>query len=221
MAVCDNFVALMNFCREQPPDLLAITGDLPEEDGNRSAYDWIWNQLPPDIPHIILPGNHDDPAVLFEVFQGGLNLNSDFMELIPLAEIDLLFVNTASKVLPRDHVDFISSEDVRPGSVLFIHHPTKEVSGGFMDITYPLENRTEVDQAISASNISHVFCGHFHTEFEIHDDYHLYVTPSPAFEVDRDSVKPKIRPPRIPVREILVEGTSVETTMIYLDEISG
>ncbi len=218
MSVCDNFVALMDYCKEQSPDLLTITGDLPGEDGSRSAYDWIWNHLPEDIPRIIIPGNHDDPEVLFEVFQGELNQHPDFMELIALEEIDLLFVNTASKVLPDEQIDFVTSDEVRPNSVLFIHHPTKHISGGFMDITYPLENRDLVDKAISDSNISHVFCGHFHTEFEIHDDYHLYLTPSPAFDVDRDSEEPKIGPPRIPVREINVDGSSTTTKVVYLDE---
>lgn len=218
MSVCDNFVMLMDYCREIAPDLLTITGDLPGEDGSRSAYDWIWNHLPEGIPHLIIPGNHDNPETLFEVFQGGLNRHPDFMELIALDEIDLLFVNTASKVLPEAQIDFISSAHVREGSILFIHHPTKYISGGYMDINYPLENRDEVDQAISDSNISHVFCGHYHTEFEIHDDYHLYLTPSPAFEVSRDSKGPEIGPPRVPVREINVDGSAMTTRVIYLDD---
>lgn len=208
----------MDYCREQLPDLIAVTGDLPEVDGSRAAYEWISLQLPDTIPSIIVPGNHDDTAVLFEVFAGGLNQRPDFMESMALEQIDILFVNTASKQLPAAQIDFIQSADVRPGSILFIHHPTKFISGGYMDVNFALENRSVVDSAISGSNIEHVFCGHYHTEFEIHDDYHLYLTPSPAFEVGRDSVTPQISPARIPVREILVDGDQLTTRVIYLDQ---
>ena len=89
-----------------------------------------------------------------------------------------------------------------------------------MDRTYPLLNRDEVSRAISESNIDHVFCGHFHTEYHCRTTYNLHLTPSPAFTVDRDSVKPIISPPGIPLREIAVEGAWVSTRVIYLEEES-
>ena len=218
LSVQDNFRRIMAFCADNPPDLLTITGDLPDVDGNRAAYEWIAGELPRDIPYFIIPGNHDDRDSLFEVFKSSLNQNPEFMEKIALDEIDVVFVDSGPKILAADQIAYFSSNEIRPGSILFIHHPTKEISGGFMDVTYPLENRETVDEAIRGSSVSHVFCGHFHTEFEIHADYHLYVTPSPAFEVSRDSVEPKVSPPRIPLREILIEGKSVTTQVIYLDD---
>ncbi len=216
MAVRENFLQLMAYCEQQQPDLLAITGDLPGEDGSRAAYEWIESQLPAGIDHVIIPGNHDDRDILFSVFAGKNNQNTEFMEKIALDEIDVLFVDSGSTWLPAEQIAFLKSHDVRPGSVLFIHHPTKLISGGFMDLTYALRNRDETDAAISDSNIEHVFCGHFHTEFEIHDDYHLYVTPSCAFEVARDSAVAKIGPPRVPVREINITGQAVTSTVTYL-----
>ena len=87
-----------------------------------------------------------------------------------------------------------------------------------MDINYPLENRTETDQTISKSNVSHVFCGHFHTEHESHLDYSLYVTPSPAFEVDLQSKELVVRPARIPLRVINIDQQRLKTEVLYLDE---
>ena len=216
MRVSENFLELIAYSKSIGPDLLVLTGDLPGEDGNREVYEWIRASLPADIPHIVIPGNHDDPVALFEVFKGGLNINPDFCEKIALNEIDLVFVNTASTRLPKDQLLFLQNEEIRPDSILFIHHPTREISGGFMDTNYPLLNRDVVDTAIAASQISHVFCGHFHTEFEVHAEYNLYLTASPAFDVDRDSLGPIIGPPRVPLREIVVEGRQVSTKMIYL-----
>ena len=67
--------------------------------------------------------------------------------------IDLLFANTESTYLPKEQLDRICADDIRPGSILFIHHPTREVSGGFMDLTYPLKNWQAVHAALDASNI--------------------------------------------------------------------
>lgn len=218
MTVRHNFSCLMNYVAEKNPDLLVITGDLPGEDGSREAYEFIRQELPDEVPCMILPGNHDDPVALFEMFQGGLNRSPDFFEKMALEEIDLLFANTESTWLPEEQVAALKDPGVREGAILFLHHPTEEVSGGFMDVNYPLRNRDEVAEAIRQSNIDHVFCGHFHTEFIVENGYRLYVTPSPAFDVDRESVEIKIGPPRIPLREIVVDGKSVSTEVIYLDE---
>ncbi|MCS5574971.1 MAG: metallophosphoesterase [Pseudomonadales bacterium] len=64
-SVRDNFTLLMQHVASAQPDILTFTGDLPGEDGSREAYLWICDQLPSDIPCLVLPGNHDDPAALF------------------------------------------------------------------------------------------------------------------------------------------------------------
>ena len=218
LGVRENFLALMEHTRKAAPDLLAITGDLPGEDGSRAAYEWMRSVIPDEIPCIVIPGNHDDTDVLFDVFGGGLNQNSAFFEKIRLEEIDLLFANTASTWLPDDQLEALTDKDIRPGSILFLHHPTRKIADGSMDRVYPLQNREEVDAALLSSQLRHVFCGHFHTEFTIEGDYDLHVTPSPAFDVSLESVEPLIAPPRIPLREIVVEGATVTTRVIYLDE---
>ena len=216
-SVRDNFVQQMKHVARAKPDLLTITGDLPGEDGSLDAYLWIRDQLPADIPCLVLPGNHDNPETLFSVFESQCNTSPDFFETIALDELDMVFANTATNVLPADQIEAIGRGSIRNGSLLFLHHPTEEVSGGFMDITYPLKNRAEVSKAISESNIRHVFCGHFHTESHVRGVYDLHVTPSPAFTVDSDSREAKIGPPRIPLREITVDGKSVRTRVIYLE----
>lgn len=213
---CENFLALMAHVRETKPDLLTITGDLPGEDGSRAAYEWIKAALPDNVPCLVLPGNHDDEQVVFDVFKDELNTNPLFSEVLPLEEIDLVFLNTASTWLPVEQVQFLTEGEIRPGSVLFVHHPTRTVADGYMDRVWPLQNREEVNRAVSASGISHVFCGHYHCEHEMQTDYGLYITPSPAFEVDLHAVEPKIGPPRIPLREINVTGRRVSSTVRYL-----
>lgn len=219
--VRQNFLRLMSHVADEQPDLLVLTGDLPGKDGSREVYEYIRRHLPVDVPVLILPGNHDDPVALFDVFEGGLNTRSDFVERMRLDAIDLLFLNTASTRLPDEQLALLQDDSLRPslrpGSLLFLHHPTQEVSGGWMDQTYPLQNAAAVHRALNESSIQHVFCGHFHAEKVLQGDYTLYVTPSPAFTVDLEADKPVIGPPDIPYREITVDGDRVETKVVKLD----
>ena len=218
MTVRQNFRQIMAYVAERAPDLLVISGDLPGEDGSREVYEWIKSELPADIPCLILPGNHDNPELLFEIFQSDLNRDPSFFEKMQLDDIDVLFANTATDVLPEAQIVAIQDSAVREGSVLFLHHPTEVVSAGFMDKVHALKNRDATGNAIRSSNVKHVFCGHFHTEGMVSNGYDLYVTPSPAFEVGGTITDPAFLPPRLPLREIVIDGRSLETRVIYLDE---
>ena len=211
-----NFTTLMQYVAEHTADLLVISGDLPGEDGSKAIYEWMKSQIPASQPTLVIPGNHDDSAALFEVFESDHNTRRDFFEHRPLSDIDLLFANTESTYLPKEQLDRICAGNIRPGSILFIHHPTREVSGGFMDLTYPLKNWQEVHAALDASKINHVFCGHYHTEAVLQSQYDLYVTPSPAFKVDPDSVEIKISAPDVPLRKIQIDDNAVSTEMVFL-----
>jgi 3',5'-cyclic AMP phosphodiesterase CpdA len=209
--VRENVLRQFSFVESHAPDLLIVSGDLTMRDASDVGCRWVHSNLP-DVPTIVIPGNHDDPHLIQSIFGA-----EHWPAVRDYADCSLVFLDTSSDQLPANQIEFLGDLSPKKPAILFIHHPTKEVSGGFMDVNHPLANRSEVDEVIADSHIDHVFCGHYHTEFEIHDDYHLYVTPSPAFEVDRDSVKPKIGPPRVPLREIVVEGSDVTNRMVYLD----
>ena len=211
----DNFLKIMAYTRQHPPDLLVITGDLSYGD-QPAVCDWINEQLPGNCPYVVIPGNHDNAADLLDSFGDALVINPDFYFSIPADEIDLLFANSGSESIPPGQLAMLSATQIRPGSILFVHHPTKVLSSGYMDLTYPLKNLNEADAVISASHIEHVFCGHFHSEFEVHADYSLYVTPSPAFEINLDSPDFKPEKTRIPIRRIEIEGAEVTTSLIDL-----
>jgi len=216
--VAGNFRQLMDYVHDNPADLLVISGDLTKLDASLPAYQWILEQIPSGQETVILPGNHDDAGTMFAVFGKALCRDPDFQFTIPLGDIDLVFSNTGSTHFPADQLDAVTSDTVRAGSVLFTHFPTRVVGDGFMDRTYPLADVDAVDARLSVSHIRHVFCGHFHTEADLPGPYNLHVTPSPAFDVDLESVKPKIGPPRIPLRRIDITGREVATSVIYLDD---
>jgi len=213
-----NFLILMDYIRQNPADLLVITGDLPGEDGCKDIYGWMKAQLPEDQKTYVIPGNHDDDVNLYEAFGEKICVNPEFFHTMALEDIDVVFTNTGSGRFPRDQLEHLENESIRNQSIVFTHYPTKKLSGGFMDKTYALQGIPEVDAVLKRSNIAHVFCGHFHTEHEAVGGYELHVTPSPAFEVDLNEVELKLSRGRIPLRRIEIDGTSTRSEVIYLDD---
>ena len=212
-----HFLQIIDFIRKAPPDLLVITGDLALPDGSES-YTWIKDHLPDDVDYVVIPGNHDDCNKLFDVFHNSIVPSPDFFFTIALDEIDLIFANTSTGSLPQIQLQYIRSNTFRENSILFLHHPTKVLSNGFMDLNYPLKDIALVDEIISQSHIKYVFCGHFHTEYEVQEKYTLYVTPSPAFEINLHAEKFTFEKTRIPIRLINIGHRQVTTSVKYLDE---
>lgn len=210
------FLKLMQYVRENPVDLLIMTGDMPGIDGSAKVYEWIKSKVPETQKYYIVPGNHDDPSNLFAVFGEDVCGNAKFLFTEHLDEIDLVFTNTGSTRFPASHLNYLQQASIRKDSILFTHFPTKKISDGFMDRTYPLGNINEADKAIRESNIKHVFCGHFHTEFHIEDGYHLHVTPSPAFSIALDESEIVFTNRCIPLRKIQIEGRITTTEILYL-----
>ena len=171
-----NIRSQLDFVSSQSPDLLVITGDLGMTDASRYACDWIKDQLP-DIPTVVIPGNHDDPEMIQEVF-GDWRGSRDF------ETCSLLFLDSSSFYVSEDQLNTLSTFDPNKLGILFLHHPPCSVGDGFMNRNQSLKNIDETSAAIGNSKVQHVFCGHFHNEAHIQaDGFELYLTPSPAFQV--------------------------------------
>ena len=221
-----NYLRLMQFIASNPADLLVITGDLPPvgKDGDPEVYRWIKANIPLDQKTIVLPGNHDDATVMYTEFGAEHCHNREFCFTIPLVDVDLVFSNTCSGQYPQDQLAYLQQPHIRDNSILFTHYPTRKISDGYMDRTYPLGNASDADRVICKSRVEHVFCGHFHTQHQVRvqgpdtGGYFLNVTPSPAFGVELNEAKPVVTPPRIPLRKIEIIGTDVRSEVIYLDQ---
>ena len=216
----DNFTRLMGFCRQDPPDLLVLSGDLTQEDADANTCEWMADHIPADLPHVVLEGNHDDPDVIERVFTNAIP-NSFGAFAIPLDAVDLAFANTGSGHFPDEQLEWLQHRRLRENSVLFTHYPPRRVSGGYMDSNWALANQDAADAALRETRIGHVFCGHYHAAYsgQSHaDSYVLHVTPSPAYEVDLASVERQLSRARIPVQVIDVSGAEVRAGVRYLDK---
>ncbi len=215
--VKDNVLKMMSCIDADPPDLLVITGDLTMVDGSREGCLWIRNHLPSHVDYIVIPGNHDNPQVLSEVFDNQYQSAEDFCFSICMDQVDLLFVNTHEDRLPARQLEFIRQQGQLDHPILFIHHPPDLITDGFMARNQPLEGYLEVSEAIAASNISDVFCGHYHNAIDKDcQNFRLHLTPSPAFQIRLDSAEFQFEEFKPAIRFIDISNEQVETSLHYL-----
>ena len=212
-----NVLKQLSFIESDHSDLLVISGDLTMKDASTSACEWISSILPPTLRTIIMPGNHDDPQILWDVFGPERCIDQRFFFVIEKAKWNLLFLNTSTDRLPGEQLEFLAAQSSGVPCILFIHHPPDLISGGFMALNQPLLNHAEVSDVISASSIEHVFCGHYHNSVDkVCDRFHLHLTPSPAFQVDLHSREFKMEAFQPAVRVIDVRDNSIQTQLVYV-----
>ncbi len=220
-----NFPAILEMAEHLHPDYLVLTGDLCFSTGNAEAYYWIKVQMDQlALPFDIIPGNHDDTALMARIFEREHLLlpNGEMAFSRTLAGIAFLFLDTAAGVLSETQGNWLSDKlnQLSGPQIIFMHHPPLRAGVPFMDNNYPLQNPEVFQQAIQgyASPI-HVFCGHYHVEKSIHHgSLSVHVTPSTFFQIDQFSERFAVDHYRPALRVIDLSGDGrLLHTVRYLD----
>ncbi|MFK7936231.1 MAG: metallophosphoesterase [Saprospiraceae bacterium] len=220
--VRQNFLTTLQAAVERRPDYLVVTGDLCLDVGDRAVYEWVKGELDKiNIPYEVQAGNHDDVAILADVF--GLNAqlnNGDLFYKKRLGEQFFYFLDTSKYTLSQSQMQWFEQElsTVVEDVYLFIHHPP--IYGGvpFMDIKHPLVNRDEVADLLLRSNRRiHVFCGHYHVDKVIQKgNLTVYITPSLYFQINDGYEEFQLDHRRVGFREIILEDEMLRTAVRYV-----
>lgn len=156
------------------PDLLVITGDLTER-GKKDEYLILKPLLEKlDIPYLLIPGNHDSPAMLREVFHehAYLQTNTPFIQYA-IDTWPLRIVALDTTVPMRSHgelctarldwlADTLAQAPDRP-TVILMHHPPFNTGITQMDDIGLLQGREAFVETIAPyRNIERILCGHLH-----------------------------------------------------------
>lgn len=167
----ENLMNLMRKVIALKPDLLLATGDL-SEDGSRASYrtlHGVFNTL--RVPVLALPGNHDDPGLLADIFPGSpvdtisvsehgswriIRLNSSLPGRpegrIPESVLDELEGCLAG----REHVPCL----------IALHHQPITIGSEWID-KYPLVKPERFLRVIgNCANVKGVVWGHIHQVFD-------------------------------------------------------
>ena len=156
------------------PDLLVITGDLVEKP-DRESYEHFLELIEPiNIPTFVLPGNHDDPVLMQEMFAD----TPYFPVQDPTAQFAiedhdfrLLALNShaGGSELPEfdgKHLEWLRQELPKSDkpTLIAIHHPPMVTGIEFIDMggTEWFSGLKEVLDG--TKNVHLVICGHCHTD---------------------------------------------------------
>jgi Icc protein len=205
------------------PQILIISGDIADEEGQISAYEWVGKQVKNmGIPCALMAGNHDVLHNMTEIFKLKRFIKNDKLYYKKqLRGHIMLFLDTSSSVVDKAQLQWIRRESrtALPNEILlFIHHPPIYSQCSFMDKKYPLKNRKEVWQVLlSIPNLKHIFCGHYHTEKMITQDGRLvYLTPSTMAQIDQESPLARLEHKFPGWRLIKWNGNNLMTRVYYV-----
>lgn len=156
------------------PDLVVITGDLTEH-GRKQEYLLLKPLLAElDIPYLLIPGNHDSPAMLREVFHehAYLQTSSPFIQYaiddwpLRIVALDTTVPMRSEGNLCAERLRWLSDTLAQaPGkpTVVLMHHPPFETGIKLMDDLGLLNGREAFTQIIAPyGNIERILCGHLH-----------------------------------------------------------
>jgi 3',5'-cyclic AMP phosphodiesterase CpdA len=156
------------------PDLLVVTGDLVEKACEESYAHFRELIAPIRIPVYVLPGNHDDPAMMAEIFSDSLHFPVDdetYQYAIRTDDFRLLALNShaGGSELPEldgAHLDWLIRELPKSTAptILALHHPPFKTGIEFIDMggTDWFQGLKQVLQG--HHNVHLAICGHCHTD---------------------------------------------------------
>ncbi len=204
-------------------ELLVVSGDLVAHE-DFGAYRWIAEQLAElPIPVLVMSGNHDDTPMVVKHFGLAAEYHRKSLHgMRALNGVTVYGLDTSSGVLPKHQLGWLREQlDKQQGvPLLFMHHPPIECGCLFMDSHSPLKQREDTWQGIvELGDITHVFCGHYHTYKKIQrDGIEVVICPSTELQIDQGTPDFKIEHRRPGYLEITVEGTQVSSSAIYREE---
>lgn len=183
-----NFMKALKSASMCDIDLLVLSGDLANDDGEPGAYQYVADQLKDySIPYCIIPGNHDRLDVMQKFFNLEIH-NGKCYYRYDIGDRSIFFIDSACGTVSGDQLDWLKEEIPKIGKevLLFMHHPPCFCNHRFMDLRYYLKNMVEVQQVLSKfENLTHIFCGHYHHEMEIDmGRQKVHVTPSTQMQIN-------------------------------------
>lgn len=155
------------------PDLVLMTGDLVHG-GLAAQYEQLSTLLQPlEIPFYLIPGNHDDRALMREAFPGHgyLQGGGEFLQYtledhpLRLIALDTLLPGEGRGRLCEARLGWLAerlAEQPERPTVIFMHHPPFLSGIRWMD-GMGLEGAAELAAIVSGHrNVQRILCGHQH-----------------------------------------------------------
>jgi Icc protein len=186
----ESFLSVLNLAQQEswPPDLIFLTGDLSQDASEESYSRLIAHLTKLNIPCYVLPGNHDIPDILNNIFSEHPVLYQPFLHHKGwmFAFLDSETPNEEGGTLDEKAVQKLQHEiDQHPNKhvLICLHHQLTPVNSEWLD-TMAVANPDSLIKVISdSSNVRGVIHGHVHQAHESDiANTPIYAVPSTCFQ---------------------------------------
>lgn len=206
-----------------PADLVAVTGDLVQDD-SREAYEHIEHLLGRlALPVYCVPGNHDIRSLMQETLDRDLFHYCGATELHNwlLAGFDSCVEGSAGgriSAAELERLDRLLADSAAEHVLVWVHHPPLSIGSRWLD-EVGMENGEEFLRHLSRSGkVRMALFGHAHQAFEgRHGDVRVVGTPSTCrqFRIGSHSFDVDDSPPAYRRITLRPEGT-VDTELVWV-----
>ncbi len=211
------------------PDLVVATGDLAHDEV-RPTYARIRDLLG-ERGYLgrcrLVPGNHDSPALLREVFPELYDGPADSacfahrLDGWTVLGLDSHCPGELGGRIGPAQLDWLRErlEDTDSPTLLFLHHPPGPIGTPWLDGMAVLDPGSLVEVLAAAPQLRGVFCGHVHQDTTVRvGDVPLVTTPSTCFQFQPRSAEPAFGNHAPGFRVIELEGDAFTTRVVRVGE---
>ncbi|MEM6396682.1 MAG: metallophosphoesterase [Bacteroidota bacterium] len=160
-----RWLAALEEAKKLDANYLLLTGDFCAQEPVEQVYERVKAHLDTiGLPFMILAGNHDDRSMIRQYFDISGESDEPIYQHLHLNGYDWLLLDSSQHYVDDEQLNWLKQElEASPKPIIAIHHPPCLMGADFMDKHYPLQNWTEVMQALhDADKPISVFCGHYH-----------------------------------------------------------
>lgn len=213
------------------PDLVVASGDLAHDEV-RPTYERL-SALLREHGHLercrLVPGNHDTPALLREVFAARFDAAPDGSACFGQRLGDWMVLGLDSHCpgelggkVGAAQLEWLRvrlAEAPDSPTLLFLHHPPGAIGTPWLDVMGVLEPERLVETLAAAPGLRAVVCGHVHQDTTVSvGGVPLITTPSTCFQFRPRSVNPAFDDEAPAFRVIELEGDAFTTRVVRVGE---
>lgn len=224
--VLQNFIDVLTLIKSRSYDALVLGGDVCFQTGELTTYHKVKSLTDVlQMPVFCIPGNHDDAALLHQVFpQFTLHANGECYGKYDLNSSTAYFLDSSKATMSDEQFEWLEKnladcheEEVR----IFTHYPPIVTGSKHMDFKYGFTRIKDfADLCRKFSHLDfHVFSGHCHMERTISEkNLTVFITPSSYINIDPDYENfTPLTSQKAGYRECIWEGGSFQTNVFYVD----
>ena len=221
--VRQNFLKALDFVADLKPNGLVLGGDIINSTADRAIYEWVRHRVSAlSMPCYVIPGNHDNAAILADVFHNTHDLHgNELYYALPLEGRPVLFLDSSKGRFSDEQWEWLREYLValRDTNVLvMMHHPPLPADVAFMDRKYAFEQSDAFLDLVRAlpCHVT-VVCGHYHVEKVVQRGNLLaLLSPSTFYQLQQETPQFAIDNYQIGIREINLTTHGTNSTVHYL-----